>query len=182
MGLVVKGCQLTIASCFLAFLLSCFLAFTVSLFDPRGVSSSRPAWPCGRRAQGPSRLAVAVEIPQTIRSPGHALTAPSTAPGCHGSGRRCRAKLGDVRTPSNAVDPRGARSRGHLAPQPCIRWTTASRDPNNPRCSHAHRRRAPWRRVHSTGRHKGQGGHRLTATSDQLSAFNRQAPGCRRTL
>jgi hypothetical protein len=53
----------------LCFGLSYFLCcFAVSLFDPGGVSSSRPAWPCGRHAQEPSRLAVAVEIPQTIRA------------------------------------------------------------------------------------------------------------------
>jgi hypothetical protein len=41
----------------------------------------------GRRAQPPSRLAVATRLPQTLPPPGHALTAASTASGCPRSGQ-----------------------------------------------------------------------------------------------
>src|SRR5215831_6253508 len=58
-----------------------------SLFDLRTVSSSRPARAPGRRAQAPSRLAVATHSPQTLPPPGHALTVASTASGCPRSGR-----------------------------------------------------------------------------------------------
>src|SRR6188508_1250327 len=53
--------------------------------------------PCGargfahalrRRAQGPSRLAVALVLPRAPALPGHALTGPSTARGSSRSGRR----------------------------------------------------------------------------------------------
>src|SRR5262249_42911802 len=41
-----------------------------------------------RRAQPRSRLAVALLVPQVLLSPGHALTAASTARGLWGAGRR----------------------------------------------------------------------------------------------
>ena len=44
------------------------------------VPSSRPAVHVGLRAQGPSRLAVALGSPRAPAFPGHALTAPSTVP------------------------------------------------------------------------------------------------------
>src|SRR5215475_647051 len=59
------------------FLCSCLVA----------VPSSRPAGSEVRRAQGPSRLAVALALPLAPALPGHALTVPSTARGLNGSGR-----------------------------------------------------------------------------------------------
>src|SRR6202048_2558194 len=57
----------------------------VPLFVPGGVPSSRPAGAEMRRAQGPSRLAVALALPLAPALPGHALTGPSTARGLSGS-------------------------------------------------------------------------------------------------
>src|SRR5262245_37118156 len=51
------------------------------------VPSSRPAGAKARRAQGPSRLAVAMILPVATAFPGHALTVPSTARGSSRSGR-----------------------------------------------------------------------------------------------
>src|SRR5215813_3937789 len=51
------------------------------------VPSSRPAGSEVRRAQGPSRLAVALALPLAPAWPGHALTVPSTARGLSGLGR-----------------------------------------------------------------------------------------------
>ena len=51
------------------------------------VSSSRPAGSEVRRAQGPSRLAVALALPLATAWPGHALTVPSTARELSGLGR-----------------------------------------------------------------------------------------------
>src|SRR5215831_12736497 len=48
---------------------------------------SRPAGSEVRRAQGPSRLAVALALPLAPAWPGHALTVPSTARGLSGLGR-----------------------------------------------------------------------------------------------
>ena len=54
----------------------------------RTVSSSRPAVTPGRRAQTPSRLAVAALVLQAPVSSGHALTAASTTSCCRRSGPR----------------------------------------------------------------------------------------------
>src|SRR6516162_2559806 len=60
---------------------------SVSLFDPRAVSSSRPAARPGRRAQASSRLGVAVAGPRVPAFPAHALTTVSTASNYAWSGR-----------------------------------------------------------------------------------------------
>src|SRR6516164_231083 len=52
------------------------------------VPSSRPADAQARRAQGPSRLAVAVGLRLAATLPGHALTGPSTARGSSRLGHR----------------------------------------------------------------------------------------------
>src|SRR5258708_21957015 len=62
---------------FVMFLCSCLAA----------VPSSRPAGAEVRRAQGASRLAVALALPLAPALPGHALTSPSTARGLSGSVR-----------------------------------------------------------------------------------------------
>src|SRR3984893_12866207 len=67
----------SIASWVCAVLCSCLAA----------VPSSRPAGAEVRRAQGPSRLAVALALPLAPALPGHALTGPSTARGLSGSRR-----------------------------------------------------------------------------------------------
>src|SRR4249920_665031 len=67
----------SLAPHFAQFLCSCLAA----------VPSSRPAGAEMRRAQGPSRLAVALALPLAPALPGHALTGPSTARHSSSSGR-----------------------------------------------------------------------------------------------
>src|SRR6516165_2339744 len=66
-------------------LLGCFVLFLCSRLAP--VPSSRPAGAEARRAQGPSRLAVAITLRLAPVFAGHALTGPSTARGSSSSGR-----------------------------------------------------------------------------------------------
>jgi hypothetical protein len=81
---------------FALFLCSCLAA----------VPSSRPAGSELRRAQGPSRLAVARSLPLARALPGHALTGLSTAQGLSGLGRRYMSvdgSLSEVGGPNLAV-------------------------------------------------------------------------------
>src|ERR1700758_4690306 len=64
---------------------ACFRLFLCSRLA--AVPSSRPAGAQARRAQGPSRLAVAMTLPLAQLFPGHALTGLSTARRSSRSGR-----------------------------------------------------------------------------------------------
>src|SRR6516162_8087094 len=85
---------------------------------------SRPAHRAGHRAQGRSRLAVAVALVLAPASTGHALTAPSTVPrtsrpGCH----RVRSGTFEVASlvencPGDAGELVGERDRQHVVMQP----------------------------------------------------------------
>ena len=109
-----KGCWLChrYSPCFVLFLCSCLVA----------VPSSRPAHALTRRAQGPSRLAVAPVLPRAPALPGHALTGPSTARGSSRSGRRIglnaleSAPLVENR-PGDAGQLVGERNRQHVVVQ-----------------------------------------------------------------
>src|SRR4029077_2820835 len=59
----------------------------VPLFVPGGRSFVPTCEPRTRRAQGPSRQAVALALPLAPMLPGHALPAPSTARGLRRTGR-----------------------------------------------------------------------------------------------
>ena len=87
------------------------------------VPSSRPAERRSRRAQGPSRLAVALGLRLAPALPGHALTGPSTARGSSGSGRCIigptsleGASFGEHR-PGDAGKLVGERDRQHVVVQ-----------------------------------------------------------------
>jgi hypothetical protein len=84
-----------------------FLLRRFLLFDLTTVPSSRPALCSWRRAQEPSRLAVAPTFPHAPATPGHTLTAPSTTARLPRSGWTIRGEL-------------AYRAR-IIAPQPCIR-------------------------------------------------------------
>lgn len=57
---------------------------------PELILPSRPAVSQGRRAQGQSRMAVALIVPRAARFPGHCLTGPSTTAGSGASGLAVR--------------------------------------------------------------------------------------------
>src|SRR5262245_20553194 len=87
------------------------------------VPSSRPAGAKARRAQGPSRLAVAMILPVATAFPGHALTVPSTARGSSRSGRH-RIGLDALESaplvenrPGDAGELVGKRNRQHVVVQ-----------------------------------------------------------------
>src|SRR5947209_14600553 len=91
------------------------------------VPSSRPAGVQARRAQGPSRLAVAMMLRVAPVFPGHALTGLSAARGSSRSGRCC---IGlDVlegmpvmeNRPGDAGEFVGERNRQHIAVQALLR-------------------------------------------------------------
>src|SRR6266576_6501482 len=89
------------------------------------VPSSRPAGLQARRAQGPSRLAVAMMLRLAPVFPGHALTALSTARGSSRSGRiRLDALEGASlveNRPGDAGELVGERDRQHVAVQALLR-------------------------------------------------------------
>ncbi len=120
--------------------------FLCSISKP--VSSSRRALRSRRRAQGPSRLAVAPTFPHAPPWPGHALTASSTTARLTRSGRRSEGGL-----PSGA-DHRAA--------------TLYSVGPWGPDHDAVMRigGKAPRRRTHSRNRCQHHGLLRVTATSD----------------
>src|SRR3974377_1145595 len=98
-------------ACCRLFLYSCLAA----------VPSSRPAGAGTRRAQGASRLAVAISLSLAPGFPGHALTVLSTArqsssPGRIGFDALERAPLVEHR-PGNAGELVGERNRQHIAMQ-----------------------------------------------------------------
>src|SRR6266540_3712429 len=88
------------------------------------VPSSRPAGVQTRRAQGPSRLAVAMALPLAPVFSGHALTVLSTARGSSRSGRCCIALDALEGTPVMENRPGdagkfvGERNRQHVVVQP----------------------------------------------------------------
>src|SRR5580700_10254966 len=107
----------SLAAHFVLFLCSCLAA----------VPSSRPAGAEVRRAQGPSRLAVALALPLAPALPGHALTGPSTARGLSGS-VRCFIGLDALEgaplvknRPGDAGELVGERNRQHVVVEalPC---------------------------------------------------------------
>src|SRR6516225_1465759 len=91
------------------------------------VPSSRPADAQARRAQGPSRLAVALGLHLAAALPGHALTGLSTARGSSRLGRRLidpdafeGAPVVENR-PGDAGELVGKRNRQHVVMQPLFR-------------------------------------------------------------
>src|SRR5215208_3783614 len=104
----------SIIPCFMLFLCSCLAA----------VPSSRPAGAKARRAQGRSRLAVAMTSPLALVFRGHALTGLSTARGSSGS-RHCCIGLDVLEgtpvmedRPGDAGEFVGERNRQHVVVQP----------------------------------------------------------------
>src|SRR6516162_5650778 len=101
-------------------MISCFALFLCSCW--RTVPSSRPARAEACRAQGPSRLAVAMTSPLALAFPGHALTGLSTARGLNRLGRiRLDALEGASlveNRPGDAGELVGERDRQHVAVQP----------------------------------------------------------------
>src|SRR5262249_2965519 len=90
------------------------------------VPSSRPAGAQARRAQGPSRLAVAMTLRLTPVFPGHALTGPSAARRSSTSGRWCIG-LGVLEgapvmenRPGDAGEFVGERNRQHVVVKPFL--------------------------------------------------------------
>src|SRR6516162_843511 len=85
------------------------------------VPSSRPAGAQARRAQGPSRLAVAITLRLPSAFPGHALTGLSTARRSSRSGRIGLDALEGAAVvenrPGNAGELVGERDRQHVAVQ-----------------------------------------------------------------
>jgi hypothetical protein len=105
----------SLAAHFAQFLCSCLAA----------VPSSRPAGAEMRRAQGPSRLAVALALALAPALPGHALTGPSTARGLSGSVRLRFIGLDALERapfvknrPGDAGKLVGERDRQHVGVQP----------------------------------------------------------------
>jgi hypothetical protein len=103
----------SLAPHFAQFLCSCLAA----------VPSSRPAGAEMRRAQGPSRLAVALALPLAPALPGHALTGPSTARGLSGSVRFIGLDALEgapfvKNRPGDAGELVGERDRQHVGVQP----------------------------------------------------------------
>src|SRR5271165_573559 len=101
----------------------CFALFLCSRLA--AVPLSRPAGAEVRRAQGPSRLAVAITLPLAPMFPGHALTAPSTARGSSRSGRIGLDALESAplvkNCPGDAGELVGERDRQHIAVQALLR-------------------------------------------------------------
>jgi hypothetical protein len=126
-----------------------FLLHRVLCSISKPVSSFRRALRSRRRAQGPSRLAVAPTFPHAPPWPGHALTASSTTARLTRSGRRSEGSL-----PSGA-DHRAA--------------TLYSVGPWGPDHDAVMRigGEAPRRRTHSRNRCQHHGLLRVTATSDR---------------
>src|SRR6478672_11869382 len=91
----------------------------------RAVPSSRPARAEARRAQGPSRLAVAMSSPLALAFPGHALTVLSTARGSNRLGRIGLDALEGAslveNRPGDAGELVGERDRQHVAVQALLR-------------------------------------------------------------
>src|SRR5262245_44838710 len=109
---------------------------TMSLLSPdqcqflcscrEAVPSSRPAGCAGHRAQGPSRLAVAVGFVLAPAFAGHALTVPSTVPRLRRLGRR-RSCPGDLEVallvehrPGDTGQLVGKCDRQHVVMQPLL--------------------------------------------------------------
>src|SRR5215471_14585911 len=95
----------------------------VPLFVPGGRSFVPACDPLTRRAQGPSRLAVALVLPHSPALPGQALTGPSTARTSGRSGR-CRIGLDALESaplvknrPGAAGQLVGERNRQHVVMQ-----------------------------------------------------------------
>src|SRR6266536_495047 len=126
-----------------------FSPSSVSLFDLTAVSSSRRALCSPRRAQEPSRLAVAPIFPHAPPWPGHTLTALSTTSRLTRSGRRSEGSL-----------PSGTEHRA---------TTLYSVGPWGPDHDAVMRigGEAPRRRTHSRNRCQHHGLLRVTATSDR---------------
>ena len=104
----------------------------VPLFVPGGRSFVPACARETRRAQGPSRLAVALVLPLAPALPGHALTGPSTARGSSRSGR-CRIGLNALESaplvenrPGDAGELVGERNRQHVVVQALL-WRPRSR-------------------------------------------------------
>src|SRR5580704_15320193 len=105
----------SLAPHFAQFLCSCLAA----------VPSSRPAGAEMRRAQGPSRSAVALALPLAPALPGHALTGPSTARGLSGSVRFIGLDALEgtpfvKNRPCDAGKLVGERDRQHVGVQPLL--------------------------------------------------------------